>query len=232
MATTPSEVLGSIVPSVKGFGIGTVDIIAYIIIGFILVAVMTVAIIWFLLNRKYNKIITIFEKVGGEFVPVGKDRGMEVRYSSAGDSITYLRRRKRYIPNPQIQTGRRQYWFYVREDDELINFGLQDLNDEGTKVGAKFLDKEMRYSRTQIQKGLKDRYESPSIWAKYGIYIISFSYIALIGVMVWLLFDKWVDLAQATAGSVETASVVLDRIDQILSSMDNICVGGSGAVGV
>jgi len=232
MATTPTEVLSGIVPSLKGFGIGTVDIIAYIIIGFILVAVMTVAIIWFLLNRKYNKIITIFEKVGGEFVPVGKDRGMEVRYSSAGDSITYLRRRKRYIPNPQIQTGRRQYWFYVREDDELINFGLQDLNDEGTRVGAKFLDKEMRYSRTQIQKGLKDRYESPSIWAKYGIYIISFSYIALIGVMVWLLFDKWVDLAQATAGSVETASVVLDRIDQILSSMDNICVGGSGAVGV
>mgnify|MGYP003631441130 FL=1 len=109
----PTDVLAGIIPSVKGFGLGTVDIIAYIIIGFVLIAVMTVAIIWFLLNRKYNKVITIFEKVGGEFVPIGKDRGMEVRYSSAGDSITYLRRRKRYIPNPQIQTGKRQYWFML-----------------------------------------------------------------------------------------------------------------------
>ena len=184
----------------------------------------------FILNKKYNKIITIFEKVGGEFVPIGKDRGMEVRYSNAGDTITYLRKRKRYIPNPQIQTGKRQYWFYVRSDDELINFGLSDLNEEGEKAGAFFLDKEMRYSRTQIQKGLKDRYESPSIWAKYGIYIISFSYVALIGVMVWLLFDKWVDLAQATAGAVDTAAVVLDRVDQILGSMDNVCSGGSGLV--
>ena len=65
---------------------------------------------------------------------------------------------------------------------------------------------------------------------KYGIYIITFSYIALIGIMVWLLFDKWVDLAQATAASVDTAAVVLDRIDQILGSMDNICSGGSGLV--
>jgi hypothetical protein len=226
----PSDILGDIAPSIQSFGLGAVDIIAYIIVSIIVLALVTTGIIMFILNKKYNKIITIFEKVGGEFVPIGKDRGMEVRYSNAGDTITYLRKRKRYIPNPQIQTGKRQYWFYVRSDDELINFGLSDLNKEGEKAGAFFLDKEMRYSRTQIQKGLKDRYESPSIWAKYGIYIISFSYVALIGVMVWLLFDKWVDLAQATAGAVDTAAVVLDRIDQILGSMDNICTGGSGIV--
>jgi len=48
--------------------------------------------------------------------------------------------------------------------------------------------------------------------------------------MVWLLFQEWTELAQATSGAVDTAAVVLDRIDQILSSMDNICSGGSGIV--
>ena len=228
MASTPTEFIGNIVPNVQSFGLGTVDIIAYVIITVVIAALMTVGIIMFILNRKYNKKIIIFEKVAGSFVPIGKDRGMEVRYSNAGDTITYLRKRKRYIPNPSIQTGKREYWFYVRQDDEMINFGLADLDQEGIKAGAKFLDKEMRYSRTQIQKGLKDRYESPSIWAKYGIYIISFSYIALIGVMVWLLFQEWTELAQATSGAVDTAAVVLDRVDQILGSLDNVCSGGSG----
>lgn len=223
-----TEIIGNIIPRIRTFGGSAVNIIAWIIVVVIIVAIITVFIIMYILSRKYNKKITIFEKVGGDFVPMGKDRGMEVRYSNAGDTITYLRKRKKYIPNPNIQTGKREYWFYVREDDELINFGLADLNEEGIRMGAKFLDKEMRYSRTQIQKGLKDRYESPSIWAKYGIYIVTFSYIALIGVLVWLLFDKWVDLAQATASAVDNSGVVVQEVSNLLAKMDNICTGGTG----
>ena len=79
----PTDILGDIVPSIQSFGLGAVDIIAYIIVSIIILALATTGTIMFILNKKYNKVITIFEKVGGEFVPIGKDRGMEVRYSNA-----------------------------------------------------------------------------------------------------------------------------------------------------
>lgn len=207
---------------------GGVNFFAWLLLVLVLVGVISTIIILFILNKRYNKKIIIFEKIGGNFVPVRQDKGMEIKFSTAGDTITYLKKHKKYLPNPSIQTGNREYWYFIRQDDEWINFGLEDLDEQSRKVGARFLDKEMRYARTSIQKGLKDRYESQNAWQKYGIYILSFGYVALIGVMVWLLFDKWVDLAGTTAGAVDTAGIVLDRVDQILSSMNNICQGGSG----
>ena len=215
------------IPSFSFFG-GSINFIAWMIIVIIIIGLFTVFIILFLLNRKYNKKIIIFEKIGKSFVPSRKDKAMEVKFSTAGDSITYLRKHKKYLPTPSIQTGNREYWYFIREDGEWINFGLEDLDEASREVGARFLDKEMRYARTSIQKGLKDRYEQQSAWQKYGIYILSFGYVALIGVMVWLLFDKWVDLAQTTKGAVDTAGIVLENVDRILSNMDNICSGGSG----
>jgi len=219
----------SFIPSFSGVG-GGVNFFAWMIIIFLVAGGLTTGIILYIVNRKYNKKIIIFEKIGGSFVPIRKDRGMEVKFSTAGDSITYLRKHKKYIPNPSIQTGNREYWYFIREDDEWINFGLTDLDQASRDVGARFLDKEMRYARTSIQKGLKDRYEQQSAWQKYGIYILSFGYVALIGVMIWLLFDKWVDLDQTTNGAVQTAGIVLENVDRILANMDNICTGGSGLV--
>lgn len=223
------DIARGFIPSFGG-GFGGVNFFAWLVIVFIIIGAMTVAIVLYIINKKYNKKIIIFEKVGGRFVPTRKDRGMEVKFSTAGDSITYLRKHKKYIPNPTLQTGNREYWYFIREDDEWINFEPADLDEESKKVGARFLDKEMRFARTAIQKGLKDRYESQSAWQKYGIYIMSFGYVALIGVMVWLLFDKWVDLANATVNAVDTAAIVLENVDRILANMDNICSGGSGIV--
>ena len=107
---------------------------------------------------------------------------------------------------------------------------MQNLDEASRLVGARFLDKEMRFARTSIQKGLKDRYEKESLWQKYGVYVLTFSYVALIGVMVWLLFDKWVDLARTTVSAVDTAGIVLDRVDQILGSLENVCTGGTGLI--
>jgi len=219
-----------ITPSFSTFGLGGVGFFAWLLIVLVVIVVMTVVIILFILNRRYNKKIIVFEKVGTSFVPQRRDRGMEIRFSTAGDTITYLRKHKKYIPNPTIQTGNREYWYFIREDDEWINFGLENLNEESRKVGAKFLDKEMRFARTSIQKGLKDRYETQGVWAKYGSYIVAVSFVTLIGVFTYLLWDKWIDLAGTTKNAIDASVLVLERTDQILASLDNICSGGSGLI--
>ncbi len=179
----------------------------------------------YLYRRKFNKKIVIFEKINGVFQPTRSDRASEVKLSTSGDTIFYLKKHKKYIPNPSIQTGIRTYWFFIREDDEWINFGLEDLDLLSKKVGARFLDKEMRFARTQIQKGLKERYDKPSFWQQYGLLLFSIAYIVIIGIMTWLLFDKWIELAGTTNAGVETAAKVMEKIDQTMGSLANLCSG-------
>ena len=88
----------------------------------------------------------------------------------------------------------------------------------------------MRYARTQIQKGLKDRYDKPGFWQQYGLLLFSIGYIVIIGVMTWLLFDKWIDLASVTNAGVEASGKVMEKADGIILKLSNICTGGSGIV--
>lgn len=225
--TTTQSFVGGITPNIKLFGGGFINAIAWLIIIALLLLSMGVGVFFWIRSRRFNKKIVIFEKINGVFQPTGNDRATELKYSTGGDTVFYLLKKRKYIPNPSIQTGNRTYWYFVRSDGEWINFGLEDLDEMSKKVGAQFLDKEMRYARTQIQRGLKERYDKPGFWQQYGLLIFSLAYIALIGIMSWLLFDKFLDVASATNNGVEVAGQVMEQVKQVLGSLDNVC-GGSG----
>lgn len=219
------DVLGSIVPSVKNVGSSFINMVAWFIVLIIILVILGLFFFFFFRALKFNKKLLIFEEINGIFQPTRKDRAAEIKFSTAGDTIFYTLKHKKYLPNPSIQTGRRIYWYFIRSDGEWINFGLENLNEISKKVGARFLDKEMRYARTQIQKGLKERYDKPSFWQQYGAIIMNMAWIAMIGVMTWLLFDKWIDLAGTTNAGVKTAGTVLEKVEEVLAKLDNVCSG-------
>ncbi len=213
------------IPSLSGGGSTILSWGAWIII-FLIIVSLTVFGVWmFLKFMKYNKIIKIYEKINGKFEHTKTDRAMEVKFSTGGDTIFYLKKHKKFLPNPSLQTGRRVYLYWVREDGEWINFEFGDFDEQAKKLGAKFLDKEMRYARTQVQKGLKDRYDQPGFWKQYGLLVFSIAFITIIGVMTFLLFDKWIEGLKAVPAILDQLSEVLDRSDSILGKLDNICTG-------
>lgn len=222
---TTSDVVRNAIPKITLFGGGFVNMFAWFIL--LLVTLIFFGVLFFILMRliRFNKKIIIFEKIDGVFKATRKDRASEIKFSTGGDTITYCLRHKKYLPNPTIQTGSRTFWYFIRSDGEWINFGLDDLDQQAKKAGARFLAKEARFARTQIQKGLKERYDKPSFWEKHGIMIMNIIWIAMIGSMTFLLFDKWIDLAGVTNAGVETAGVVLEKTEQIMGSLDNICSG-------
>lgn len=226
-----TETAKSYIPKIKLFGDRALDMVAWLIIIIIVCIIIGIAVYFIVRRIKFDKKIVIFEEINGIPEPTKQDRAMELKMSTAGDTIFYTQKYKKYLPNPTIQTGRKTYWYFIRSDGEWINIGPGNWNQDFQKVGARFLDKEMRYARTQIQKGLKDRYENPGFWKQYGALVMSMGFIALIAVMTFLLFDKWVDLANTTNAAVEQGANVMDRIDSLLGKMDNICSGGSGLQG-
>ena len=51
---------------------------------------------------------------------------------------------------------------------------------------------------------------SDLFWTKHGYQILSIAFIVVIGMMAWLIFDKWVGLVNATNSGVETSGRVLE----------------------
>jgi len=220
------------IPKVRVFGMGGFNIFAWGIIAILFLFIVGVFAFFIIRLRKYNKKIVVFEKINGIFQETRYDRAMEARLSTSGDSVFYLMRHKKYLPCPTLQMGARKYWYFIRSDGEWINFRPTDLDLESKKMGAKMLHQEARFARTQIQKGLKERYDKPGFWQQYGLLVFSIGYIAIIGVMTWLLFDKWIDLAGVTNSGMEMSKTIMietmEKANEIIAKLDNICTGGPG----
>jgi len=216
----------SFLPKIAGGNL--INFVTWMII-IVILAVMGIVLLIFIIYRlKFDKKIIIWEEIGSQAEPSRKDRATELKISRAGDSVFYLRKHKKWLPIPSYQVGKKTYHYYIRSDGEWINMKFANFDAQAKEMGAVFLDKEMRYARTQIQAGLKERYEKSGFMQKYGLFIFSIIYIVIIGIMIWFLFDKWVDTASITNTAIGTANEVLEKADGIIGKLDNLCTGGSG----
>lgn len=204
------------------------SIVTWVIIGIVFLILVGIVTYFIARRLKFNKKIIIFEKINNRFEPVMKDRAIEMKMNKGGDTIFYLRKSKRYVPTPSLQTGRRTYWFWKRSDNELINFAPGDFDADAKKLHADFLDKEMRYARTQIQRGLKERYDAPGFWKQYGLLVMGIIYLVIIGLMAWLLFREFINLASSVTTCMNTATEVLEHSERVLGALDSLQQGGSG----
>lgn len=182
------------------------------------------------MRKLFYKKIIIFEKVGGQIQVTKRDVGRDIRLGEAGDYIIYTRHFKKFLPPAEIQTGPNTFWYYIREDGEWINIGISDIDVQMKKAKAHFLDKEMRFARTGMQKNLRERLNKPGFWSKYGAMIMWTVYLAIVGIMTYLLFDKWIELAGTVQSMLETQRELIEASRDILQALDNIKSGGEGLV--
>lgn len=226
MATT--DTIREFIPTISTGGIGTVILFFVVVVALILISgLVTYFLVMFLV---YNKRLVIFEKINGRIEVVARPKAREMKIGEGGDTAFYVQKIKKVIPTPSIQTGRRTYWFYRREDGELINIGIQDIDEQMRSVKAHFLDKEMRYSRTALQRNLGIRYDKVKFWDKYGGIILFTIYIAIVGIMVYLVFDKFIELAGQVAGIVNNADQVVQASKDLLIALDNVQSGTGGII--
>lgn len=197
-----------------------------ITIGIIVILVLFVCFLvgWFFFRGlKFNKKIIIFEKIGNNWTQTGRDKAQELKYGTAGDTVFYLQKRKKYLPRPELQTGKRVYWFAIREDGEWINFTPGDIDLQMKEMKAKFLHPEMRYARTALIRNLKERYDKPKFLEKYGIMLVNIAAIVIILVFMWLIIDKIISVGDKVTSMVNTGKEVMDKVNEILPNLDRIC---------
>lgn len=177
----------------------------------------------FAMRLKFKKKIVIFEKINNRYEPAGTDTAMDFKVGLGGDTVLFLRKRKKYLPNPTIQTGRRSYWYAIREDGEWINIGIEDLDEKTKQMKIAFVDTDVRYSRTALQRNLRERYDKLTFMQKYGGMVAYSTLILVTCIGIWLVSDKMFDIVSLVADQVTLANQLAERQEAILGALDNIC---------
>lgn len=221
-------VAGAILPQVKIYGSYAVSTIAWLILIVIFLVVAGVVAYIVIERRKYRNTIIIFEKINNRWVDTGRDKAMELPFGDLGMKILYCKKHKKYLPKPSQQSGVRKFYFRIRSDGNWENVEFKD--DEYKDILSFYsVEKNITERNVGIRKGLEGRYKSMSAWSQYAPIIISVIFILVVGVCAYLIFDKWIGLANATEDSMKTATQVLEKTDNILGKLDNICTKTSGS---
>ncbi|MCK5293890.1 MAG: hypothetical protein KAJ49_04510 [Arcobacteraceae bacterium] len=216
MADTEALKSGNILEGmgISGFNFGALGTILIWVVAIILIGgVLAVVIIWFINRRSYTQEVWIFGRVAG--VPMRKfvDRGKYMAFGMAGDKLMKLKKLKKFIAPPQIQSGKNLYFLYEREDNELINFSMTDIDTEQKKAGAYYVDTDMRMQRLGIEKNLRERLQKVGFFEKYGQTIAGVIFVIMVTVSLVVLFSKLKDVTVALDGMAGSVSAMANAIE-------------------
>ncbi len=211
--------LPSITGTLAWFGIA---LLVFVIMGFATYVLMN--------YLKFNKKIVILEDVQGsdDLEPIGKDRATLVKVGRSGMEVLFLKKRKKYIGAYGKRMGKNTYYFAIGPDGYWYNVTLGSLTQGMKTVKIKPTNVNMRYQNEGLMQTIKDRYDKTTFWEKYGGMVAFVGLIAVTGIMIYLIFDKWIELAGSVNNAIEAAASVQEGTREIIGALDSL--KGSGGI--
>lgn len=213
-----------------GFG-GVTSAITTILLIVIIVILLCVGIYIFYLMKLYNKKIIVYENISGQgYQKTYTDTARLIKLGDGGEEILYLRKKKVYRTAYGKKMGTNEYWFAIGQDGYWYNVVLGDLDAKMGMLDIEPIDRDMRYMHVAVRKNITERYRKQNFMDKYGAYIMIGIAILVLMIGTWFNFDKQAEIAKTNQQGADTYLAVAEKSQQILSSLDNVCSGGSGIV--
>jgi hypothetical protein len=225
----------------SGIGsIGTYGSIAMIIgIAVVILGLIGGLFYWRSVKKAYWIRIHVFRLIGNIPTRVAIYSAREIPFGMAGDKLWKVAPNGmfkfstiKWLPVGKIQTAPREFWYYIREDQEWINFTLADLNDIQKKAGVRFVQEDMRLQRLATERLLEQRLMNKSFWEKWGttiMLIIVFLVVAICMVIIFFQFGKLMEKFSAVEQTqLETARILYRTFgDNYINNALNSTIGGN-----
>jgi hypothetical protein len=192
----------------------------------ILIAVLLIGgiVIFYLYRRgeakKYNKTLHFFEEVNGEIVPVEDLKGAEITIPNTNITVFYVKTKDMYLPRATIRMGKNRFWYCVRNNREIINFRMRNINKETAEAGLDYDHTDMRYAQNNLREIIKRNFRDKSIkwWLAYKDTIAIVVFIFVMGLAFWFLLSK-------IASLVGIVGELIDKVKELL----NIVIQNQGS---
>jgi hypothetical protein len=203
-----------------GGSMGSLGSIAMVIaIAVVILGLIGFLIYWRSVKKSYWIKIHVFRLIGNIPTRVAVYDAKEVPFGMAGDKLwkvapsgMFKFKTIKWLPVGKIQSAPREFWYYIREDQEWINFCLADLNKISKEAGIRFVQEDMRLQRLATERLLEQRLMNKSFWEKWGttiMMIIVFLVVAICMVIIFYQFSKLLEQFTAVESTqLETAKIL------------------------
>jgi len=197
--------------------IGTVGSILLLITLAGIVVILVAVIAFILITKKTFWIkIHVFRLIGNTPTRVAIFKAKEENVGRAGDKLWRVApsglgmpfKIIKWLPVGKYQTASAEFWYWIRQDGEWINFTLSDLDKQSEKLNIKFIQEDMRLQRLATERLLTERFLKKSFWERYGPLIMYLIFFLVITVAMVIIFFQW--------------SKIVEQISNLVSIIENV----------
>ena len=162
-------------------------------------------------KKNYNKKIFWFEEVHGDIVPVGEDTACELTIPGTNINVFYIKEKDLYLPRPVKRMGKDAYWFVIKNNREIVNFTMKNINDEMKEANLDYDHTDMRYAWTNLKELIKRNYRDKSQpwWREYK------DVIGLV-VLIFVLTLSFIFIISKVGGLIDKVGVLINHADQLI----------------
>lgn len=161
-------------------------------------------------KQEYNKKIFWFEEVQGHMVPIDEDSAKELIVPGTSVAVFYIKKKDLYLPRGTRKMGKDAYWYAIRDNREIVNFSMKNLNEDMKEAGLDYDHTDQRYAWVNLREMIKRNYRDKSVvwWKEYKDIIATAIFIIIMTFAFWFLIHK--------------IGVLMGRADQILQRSEDI----------
>lgn len=192
-------------------------VLLFLIVGGILFAILVLK----GSKKKNNKEIFWFEEVSGLMVRSGlPDRACELNVPGTNVKVFFIKAKNLYLPRPTKAAGENRYWYCIRNNRELVNFVMKNLNKEMTEAGLDYDHTDMRYGQTQLKEIIKRNYRDKSVkwWKEYKEVITMVIYTFVITISFIFIASKMGSLIDQIGSLIEHADSLVKSAEAMKNS--------------
>lgn len=169
-------------------------------------------------KKIYNKKIFWFEEVHGAMIPLGTgpDLACELTVPQTNVRLFYIKSKKLYLPRGTKRMGKDSYWYAIRNNREIVNFTMKNINEEMKEANLDFDHTDMRYGAENLLAIIKRNYKDGNRkwWQEYKDLISTVIFIVVMSISFWFLIKKINSL-------MGTAEQILEQVKAICQASAN-----------
>lgn len=198
--------------------IAKVGQLAGMVIMFLLVAGVWGLWYWRRKNKKlYNKRIFWFEEIHGDMAPIGEDWACELKIPGTNLTVFYIKTKDMYMPRPIKKMGKDAYWMAIRNNREIVNFAMKNINDEMKHANLDYDHTDQRYALTNLLAIIKRNYRDKATpwWREYKDVIAVVVLIFVLTLSFFFLFTKVGTLLDKAGVLIDTANKLVQSASQV-----------------
>ena len=170
-------------------------------------------------DKLYNKKLFFFEEVNGVMTPVSNYNACELTIPGSNIQVFYVKEIDLYLPRGTRRMGKDAYWYCIRNNREIVNFTMKNLNEEMKKANLDYDHTDMRYALQNLKELIKRNYRDKATtwWKEYKDVIATVIFIFAITCALAFVFWR--------------TGILLDKIGSLLAKAEEVLEVAKAAKG-